>query len=619
MKILSIRVNNYKCFNDSGEIMIPSSFTIITGKNNAGKTALTQALSLTIEDKPHRSFDTAPTPSTPSKGSSSVKLKIEISVSEFYELVSITGQDFTFFKRPNIDPSKQIQEINLVFEKGTLPFSLEFNQNNFSAAYLDIPPTRIQSSTGFQFSIPSQGSIPNIKHDNYGCRMNSTIPFVIAHNFKNRIYLFKAERFNVGQYEIGANPNLLPDASNLAQALNNLQTRNPSKYEELISYVHTIFPDVQYITAPPHEHGGGVARINVWNVPVSTQRADLAIPLQESGTGLGQVLAILYVAISSEYPRPIIIDEPQSFLHPGAIRNLIGILQTHYNQHQYIVTTHSPIVLTSTISPAIIHLIKTGSTSIAKLVDRGDTLSLGAVLSDVGARLSDVFGADHILWVEGRTEEECFPIILNKILHRAFIGTSILGVLNVGDIQGKDASKIVSIYNKLSTGSTLIPPAIGYIFDRECKSDFEQADIIRKSQGLIHFISRRMFENYLIKPGAISSVISKIPDFPNSSIDKEIIIEWLKINGGDNQFFQNKEGNLEVFSDEWFSKVDGYRLLNALFLHLSGGTFIYEKVDYGIALTAYLCEHEPESFEEIAQLIGSILDKNDMDVSTDKK
>jgi hypothetical protein len=92
-----------------------------------------------------------------------------------------------------------------------------------------------------------------------------------------------------------------------------------------------------------------------------------------------------------------------------------------------------------------------------------------------------------------------------------------------------------------------------------------------------------MFENYLIKPGAISSVISEISNFPNSSIDKEIIIEWLKLNGGDNQFFQNKEGNLEVFSDEWFRKVDGYRLLNALFLHLSGGTFIYKKVDYGIA------------------------------------
>ena len=29
----------------------------------------------------------------------------------------------------------------------------------------------------------------------------------------------------------------------------------------------------------------------------------------------------------------------------------------------------------------------------------------------VGARLSDVFGMDNIIWVEGETDEECFPMI----------------------------------------------------------------------------------------------------------------------------------------------------------------------------------------------------------------
>jgi len=46
------------------------------------------------------------------------------------------------------------------------------------------------------------------------------------------------------------------------------------------------------------------------------------VPLSESGTGVGQVLAILYVVFTSEYPRTIVIDEPQSFLHPGAVRKL---------------------------------------------------------------------------------------------------------------------------------------------------------------------------------------------------------------------------------------------------------------------------------------------------------
>ena len=66
--------------------------------------------------------------------------------------------------------------------------------------------------------------------------------------------------------------------------------------------------------------------------------------LQESGTGIGQVLAILYVVVTSDEPRLIIIDEPNTFLNPGAARKLVEILRT-YPQHQYIFATHSPEII----------------------------------------------------------------------------------------------------------------------------------------------------------------------------------------------------------------------------------------------------------------------------------
>lgn len=52
--------------------------------------------------------------------------------------------------------------------------------------------------------------------------------------------------------------------------------------------------------------------------------------LAESDTGIGQVLAILYVVIMAKYNQVIIIDEPQSFLHPGAVRKLIEILKQDF-------------------------------------------------------------------------------------------------------------------------------------------------------------------------------------------------------------------------------------------------------------------------------------------------
>ena len=63
-------------------------------------------------------------------------------------------------------------------------------------------------------------------------------------------------------------------------------------------------------------------------------REDLTVPLSEAGTGVGQVLSILTVVLEADHPTLILLDEPQSFLHPGAIRKLIEILK-RYPRHQY--------------------------------------------------------------------------------------------------------------------------------------------------------------------------------------------------------------------------------------------------------------------------------------------
>lgn len=64
----------------------------------------------------------------------------------------------------------------------------------------------------------------------------------------------------------------------------------------------------------PSGQGSGRVRASLWNIDPDTEREDLTVPLSESGTGVGQVLAILYVVFTSEYPRTIVIDEPLAAL-----------------------------------------------------------------------------------------------------------------------------------------------------------------------------------------------------------------------------------------------------------------------------------------------------------------
>ena len=249
----------------------------------------------------------------------------------------------------------------------------------------------------------------------------------MANILRERIYFFRAERLNISQSTFGAQSALEPNASNLAQVLNVLQSSNPARFRRLNQHVSTIFPEIKGITIPPGPSGNQV-QILVWSIDPETERQDLAIPLSESGTGIGQVLAMLYVVLTAEYPRTIIIDEPQSFLNPGAIRKLIEILK-QYPQHQFIITTDSPEVV-SMINPQTLFLLRKveAETKIEQL-DSTETQDQKLLLSEVGARLSDVFGADNILWVEGATEELCFPLIVEKALQRPLQGTKIIGVI----------------------------------------------------------------------------------------------------------------------------------------------------------------------------------------------
>ena len=161
----------------------------------------------------------------------------------------------------------------------------------------------------------------------------------------------------------------------------------------------------------------------------------MALPLNQCGSGIGQVAAILYVVLTANHPQVIIIDEPQSLLHPGAIRKLIEVLK-RYPQHQYIMATHSPTVITSA-NPATVTVARLeGVETRLQAIDIRQTQDLQLYLADIGARLSDVFGADNILWVEGQTEELAFPLILSQIAHRSLMGTAIVGIRQTGDLEG---------------------------------------------------------------------------------------------------------------------------------------------------------------------------------------
>jgi predicted ATP-dependent endonuclease of OLD family len=87
MYITKFQVLNYKSYLDSGEVEFRSGFNAITGKNNAGKTSLLEALTLHFQANPHRTVETVKFPGDLPSAPSIVRFTLVIDRKELLRLI----------------------------------------------------------------------------------------------------------------------------------------------------------------------------------------------------------------------------------------------------------------------------------------------------------------------------------------------------------------------------------------------------------------------------------------------------------------------------------------------------------------------------------------------------
>jgi energy-coupling factor transporter ATP-binding protein EcfA2 len=614
MELISFQLKNYKSFYDSGELRFGCGFNAIVGPNNVGKSALLQALAQRFTNVPHRSVRSKPTANSAVVPYSLARYSIKCNGAVLREALLEEGGKFSIHTPGTANVGKDtnynaVIDVALaeLFSREKIVLDLERDGNDAIKVVhpsallsypirgenirIDVKPVAYKNAFEFDgIRVGKQGYNPALE-----------LGAVIGRIFQRRIYYFNAERLSLGECEFGSSQDLDSSAANLAEVLNNMQS-NPGQFERLNKYLKRVFPTIHGVSVRPSSNGN-VLQIVVWSVPPSTGRIDLAISLSDSGTGVGQVLAMLYVAITSPTARTVIIDEPNSFLNPGAAKKLIEVLREFPNL-QYIVSTHSPEIL-GVAHPCSLSLIRwnEGVSSVDK-IEAKNIDSMHLVLREMGASLSDVYGADRLLWVEGPTEQVCFVRIIERLMKRPLAGTAIVAVQDVGRLSGlkKSADLVLDIYEKLSGMGAIIPPVLGFSFDREGRTQAKIDDIKRRSRNKFHFLPRRMIENYFIDEDAIAAVIS-------TEMRKSITVEQVK-------------KCIEAYREEYNSKFqsdssadisasvydgDGAALLTKVFEELSERTVMYHKVQHGALLTDWLIDNKPTLLSGLAEYIDRLL------------
>ena len=295
---------------------------------------------------------------------------------------------------------------------------------------------------------------------------DDTLPNLLIEAWQREMFYFSAERMTIGESGFGYADRLLPNANNLPNVLHALSGERGSLFERLVAHLAEIFPTVGNLSVRT-KPGTNALEVRVWPTKMMP-RVELSFPLNASGTGVSQVIALL-TSIMTLDNAVIIIDEINSFLHPAAVKALLNILQKNYDQHQYIISTHAPEVM-SYGNPATIHLVKrVGYELSVEKLDTTKVMTFRDVAVHLGVSMADVFAADRIIWVEGPTEELCFRCVYEWFEEALPRGTVITSVAATGDFNAKrrDAEIVYEVYERLSTAVATLVVSVAFSFDSE--------------------------------------------------------------------------------------------------------------------------------------------------------
>ena len=406
MYLKGMRLQNYGAFRDTGWLTFSSGVNLIVGQNNSGKSSLIKSFANELRPTPHISLDEyrAEDLKRPWQEFELVVTgdRVRRALLKWGGIVSWPLSDTPTDVSPSAikDTILGPHEYTMRFERGCGGMQRIENVATHSA----FP----QKPTHF---IELRAVSPEVQAGSYGGGYQDTIVPLLQQVWSG-VFIFDTERTSVGQCAQNEVDKLATRAENLPAYLHLMRGRRPAVFDKLVEHVRTIIPTVYSLTTTPV--GQQETRILVW----PTERMDkeeFGFPLAESGTGVGQVIAILAAAMASDDPTIIVIDEINSYLHPTAVKLLLRLLDKSYGHHQYIISTHSPEVISTDGVKTVCLVKRDGMESTVTSVDMSDIQQLREMADHIGVSVSDVFAADYVLWVEGRTEEVCFSLLKDKL------------------------------------------------------------------------------------------------------------------------------------------------------------------------------------------------------------
>jgi predicted ATPase len=307
--------------------------------------------------------------------------------------------------------------------------------------------------------------------------------------WRSRYYHFRALRPGTARsMTLASTPDLVPTGENLPAVLLDLLTNRADLLSDLRRLIAEIVLDIGQLEV----RTAGNAMQVVFSAAARERN------LKDLGTGVEQLLLTLVVGLTKAPPFTLLVEEPETNLHPAAQRALLGLFQGWAADRLIIAATHSPVMLDWSPGGDRLWLVtRAQGISRVESVD-ADPLPL---LNSLGVRLSDVLSADRVLVLEGPSDEDVLAVWFPDVMRNPRVA-----VLDGG---GGDNARYADRFATWLAGTDRAGlRQVLYLRDRDELSP-EVLDKLTQSQT-VHVLERRELENYLLDPEAITAVIGSL-------------------------------------------------------------------------------------------------------------
>jgi len=573
---------------DKVEITFRPGLNALVGPNNSGKSSFLRAFETGGFSEPHRSSNTVPRPGADFSSPSECELHFTFSAEEYREVVGLYGA-IAIPQPSGPGGDNRAVEVFLRTLASHEPKTIVATSGNNGLLVSQ------RSFTFGKYQNKENSYVTIYQHARQWTRKSKGVSGDDVHKLhvlfrreiESRTQLVGARIVPQSSWQSSGKESLHRDGSNLVGVLQQLNA-NPlrwSRFTDLVSYV---FPSVRAMALAPSKVG---PFIKIWFHDAETERDDLAIPLDQCGTGLSQGIAILAALQVDTMIQLLVMDEPQSHLHPGALRKILRLIDR--SDVQVVVATHSPLVLSAASLASVTAFSLNNGVTAVKTVDWSIASEVRQTLHSIGVRPVDLFGAQTVLWVEGPTESDCFSYLITEhedLVEKSLeLGVEVLPLVNTGPFDARRSQKVLQhllrVYQVASGATAVLPPAVAFVLDKECRTLAQREDLKRRADARIEFLPRRMFENYLLQPTAVCAVIAaELPD----DADRVPSVDSLRV-------------SLEI--DDPVS-CDGAAILRQAFAEFS---LEYRKRHHGLLLVQQLMSTDPTQLAELVEFLSGLL------------